>query len=319
MMRRHVTWVVSVSIVMLVTLSAVPVGAQTGSCQLAPVFVLMRDLLGKERVGDCTSPAARNELGDVVQPTTRGMLTLRMLDQVPAFSDGQTTWLYGPNGIESRPSGSRLAWESTAGAATPTATPYATATPTPSSFGQAPPANPPGQTSSWAQTSPPQQPGATYPQATYPQATYPQQQGATYPQNTAAAPSAPIPNGLPPAATGPLPPPTPSPTPLVPTELPISLDGDDASTSEPINLAGGNYAVRWEARLLSGNSACYVGSRLRRADDQNPGSLIAHTTLGSTRDRSVAGESRLFSVPPGRYVVDIATTGCAWKLVIAAP
>jgi hypothetical protein len=287
----------------------------------------MRDLLGKERVGDCTSAAARNELGDIVQPTTRGMLTLRMADQVPAFSDGQMTWLYGPNGIESRPNGSRLAWEGTTSGATPTATPYyATATPTPSTYGQSSSygqgqlANPPGQTaSSWSQTSTQQQQQQQQ-GSSWPQTGNPQQPGATWPQNTVAPPSAPIPNGFP-SGSGQMPAPmsSPTPTPLPPTELPITLDGDDSSTSEPVNLAGGNYAVRWEARLLSGKSACYVGSRLRRADDQNPGALIAHTTLGSTRDRSVAGESRLFSVQPGRYVVDVSTTGCAWKLVIQAP
>jgi hypothetical protein len=318
MMRRHGTWVVSASIIMLVALSALPAVAQTGSCQLAPVFVLMRDLLGRDRVGECTGPTGRNEVGDITQPTTRGSLTFRQADQVPTFSDGQTTWLYGPNGIESRPSGGRLAWETTGYGAPSTATPtpntyaqtttYAT-TPTPTPWGQT------GNT--WPQQAPntAQQPP-----------TNPQQPGTTWPQTASAPPSAPLPNALPPGPSGPPPaanslPPAPfaSPTVLVPTELPISLDGDDSSTSEPVNLAGGNYAVRWEARLINGNDACYVGSRLRRFDDQNPGALIAHTTLGSSKDRSVGGESRLFSVPPGRYVVDVATTGCAWKLIIQAP
>jgi hypothetical protein len=304
MMRRYGTWVVSASIVVLVALSALPARAQTGSCQLAPIFVLLRDLLGRERVGECTGSMVRNELGDVTQPTTRGAFALRMADQVPTFSDGQTTWLYGPNGIESRPTGGRLAWETTGDRATPTPTPFATATPTPS-FGAVPAATP------WGQT------GTTWPQqgSTVAQ----QQPGTTWPQSGAAPPSAPVPNALPPGVNSTLPSPAASPTLFPPTELPITLDGDDSSTSDPIDLAGGNYAVRWEARLLSGKPACYVGSRLRRFDDQNPGSLIAHTTVGSTKDKSVSGESRLFSVAPGRYVVDVATTGCSWKLVIQAP
>jgi hypothetical protein len=316
MMRRYGAWVVSASILVLVALSAVPAGAQTGSCQLAPIFVMMRDLIGRDRVGECTSPMGRSDVGDVTQPTTRGLLTFRMTDQVPTFTDGQTTWLYGPNGIESRPNGGRLAWENTADRSTPTPTP------TPNTF---------AQTTTYATTPTPTPWGQTangWPQnPTAPQAP------ATWPQNTTAPPSAPIPNALPPAANGlpattsglppaasSLPPaPVASPTVLVPTDLPISLDGDDSSSSDAINLAGGNYAVHWEARVLSGKSSCYVGSRLRRFDDQNPGSLITHTTIGSTKDRSVSGESRLFSIAPGRYVVDVATTGCAWKLVIQAP
>jgi hypothetical protein len=110
-----------------------------------------------------------------------------------------------------------------------------------------------------------------------------------------------------------------SPTVVAQDALPITLDGDGASTSKPFSLTGGDYIVRWQVQLRSGKPGCYMGTRLRHVDDPNPGSLVMHTTLGSTKDRSVSSETRLFAVAPGRYVLDVATTGCAWKIALQAP
>jgi len=44
-----------------------------------------------------------------------------------------------------------------------------------------------------------------------------------------------------------------------------------------------------------------------------------HTTLNSTKDHSTSGDTRLFSVAPGRYVLDVMTTGCNWKFTFEAP
>jgi hypothetical protein len=136
------------------------------------------------------------------------------------------------------------------------------------------------------------------------------QNGVSQPQNAMPQPQ---------SAYAPVPPAAPSPVILNPSALPIELSGSDSTTSKPIDLAGGNYAVHWEAQIEKGKAACYVGSRLRRFDDQNPGALVVHTTLGSTKDRSVSGDTRLFSIQPGRYVIDVSTTGCSWKLAIQAP
>jgi hypothetical protein len=77
--------------------------------------------------------------------------------------------------------------------------------------------------------------------------------------------------------------------------------------------------VHWQVSLPHGKTGCYVGSRLRRVEDQHPGSLVVHTTLGSTKDRSTGGDTRLFAVAPGRYVLDVTTTGCSWKMTLQAP
>jgi hypothetical protein len=291
-MRRHTLSLVIASIVVLASLPTWPAWAQTTSCQVAPIFLMLRDQVGRERVGECTGQPVHNDVGDLNQPTTHGILTFRTSDQVAAFSDGQTTWLYGPNGLESRPSGGRLAWETSAAAAsasgasysTPTPTPTVASTsynsawqltPTPTPWGQTasglPPATPTTQaTSPW----PPATTGA--PQTTGPwppQTGAPAQPDASLPQNAMPVPQ---------SAYAAAPTAAPSPTPVTPSALPIELSGSDSTTSKPVDLAGGNYRVHWEAAIEKGKSACYVGSRLRRFDDQNPGALVVHTTLGST-------------------------------------
>ncbi|MCC7369478.1 MAG: hypothetical protein IT306_13705 [Chloroflexi bacterium] len=261
-MRRTLAAIFLAGMVVLAGISAWPAVAQTGACQLAPVFVMLRDLVGRERVGECAGPAIRNDAGDFTQATARGTMTLRSSDLVATFSDGQTTWLYGPRGLESRGSTGRLPWETAA----------TTAVTGPLPGGQ-PPA---GQTTAPA---------------------------GSVPSGTVAGPT---------VAT-----PMPSPVPL--STLPLTFDGDDTATTRPFDLAGGDYRVAYEAEIQRGNQSCYVGSRLRRAGDANPGSLVVHTTLNSSSDRTLSGETRLFGVAPGRYVLDVMTTGCAWKITLLAP
>ena len=62
-MRRLIQALMIVSSMLLAGLGAWPASAQTTSCQLAPVFVLLRDQIGRERVGECTGPPIRNEAG----------------------------------------------------------------------------------------------------------------------------------------------------------------------------------------------------------------------------------------------------------------
>lgn len=55
--------------------------------------------------------------GDVVQPTTTGMMIWRRRDGWTAFTDGYRIWVNGPNGLESRMIYERLDWESEESAA----------------------------------------------------------------------------------------------------------------------------------------------------------------------------------------------------------
>ncbi|MGE3913583.1 MAG: hypothetical protein AB7K36_29805 [Chloroflexota bacterium] len=275
---RHNLGVILLAVSLLVAATtAWPAVAQTSGCQLAPVFMMLRDMLGRDQVGECTGPVIRNDVGDLSQPTTRGTLTLRIADLVTMFSDGQTTWLYGPNGLETRASTSRLPWETAGSTAAPG---YA---------------------------------GANGYQSA------PAYQGAPGSQGGPTTAGAPVGAGTGiPGSTSPVPP-TVAPSPVAWTPLPIKLEGDSTTTTQPFNLAGGDYRVAWSVEIQRGNSSCYVGSRLRRFGDQNPGALLTHVTLNTSNDRTVDGETRLFSVAPGRYVLDVMTTGCSWKLAIEAP
>ncbi len=241
--RRLLSLLLIVSICLVAGLATPPAAAQTTPCQLVPALAMFRDLVGRDRVGECNGPATRaTDTNDVNQPTTRGTLTLRAADLVALFNDGQTTWLYGPRGLESRPSMTRLPWEPPIGPGTPQSS-------SPSSIVQGP------------------------------------------------APLAV-------ASPAPLPP---------PIDQSVKLEGSSSQSTEPFDLAGGEYNVAWTARIQNGNSSCYVGSWIRRDGDLNPGNLLLHTNLNNKNDRSTAGETRLFGVAPGRYVLDVMTTGCDWS------
>jgi hypothetical protein len=271
-MRRSVAAMVLASVIVLAGWTAWPAVAQTGGCQLAPVFVMLRDLVGRERVGECVGGVIRNDAGDLSQQTTSGMMTFRPSDLVTQFSDGQTTWLYGPRGLESRLSASRLPWETTANTAS---------------------------TGSGNVTGPPPSAGAGPPPGAGPGA------GPTTGSQsvTGAGVAAPQPAS--------------SPVPQI--VMPIKLEGDAPSTTRPFDLAGGDYRVAWETELQKDNQSCYVGSRLRRVESTTPGALVVHVTLNSNSDRTSSGETRVFAVAPGRYVFDVQTTGCAWKITLELP
>ncbi len=63
-------------------------------------------------VGDCTGDEIHNPAnGDALQPTTHGLLVWRKADNWTAFTDGETTWINGPCGLQSRPNAARFPWE----------------------------------------------------------------------------------------------------------------------------------------------------------------------------------------------------------------
>lgn len=98
-----------VSVALFIT-AVVPVEAQS-SCSLSPVFALFRQVAGSDVIGDCKEPAAVGESGDITQVTTRGLAVYRFADQVVAFTDGQTAWVFGPEGLQKRPAADRFGWE----------------------------------------------------------------------------------------------------------------------------------------------------------------------------------------------------------------
>lgn len=253
-MRRSVAAILLAGLTVLAGFTSWPAVAQTSACQLAPVFVMLRDLIGRDRIGECTSAVTRNDAGELSQQTTFGIMTFRPGDLVTQFSDGQTVWLFGPRGLESRSSASRLPWESTTSA-----------------------------------------------------------NAATTTTNTGASSQSVTTSSVVP------PPPVPSPAPAPQIIMPVKLEGESSATTRPFDLAGGDYGVSWEAERVKDNDSCYLGSRLRRVEHANPGALVVHTTLNTANDRTSSGETRLFAVAPGRYVLDVMTTGCSWKITLQLP
>lgn len=79
--------------------------------------------------------------GDSLQATSRGLMAWRKADNWTAFTDGATTWINGPNGLESRPNGERFSWEKEP--ETPTSGPVDPA-PTPAPAGGGPTTLPAG-------------------------------------------------------------------------------------------------------------------------------------------------------------------------------
>ena len=99
-------------------------------CSIAPVFTPLRDAIGADVIGTCAGPAAASDNGDLVQPTSQGLLVLRIIDGVPLFTDGSMTWLFGPEGLQTRSNAERFPWEHDPITAGETTTSQASPTPT---------------------------------------------------------------------------------------------------------------------------------------------------------------------------------------------
>ncbi len=68
---------------------------------------LIPDVVGQPVADEQFNP----QTGQSVQPTTRGLMVWRKGDHATAFTNGSTTWLLGPGGLQQRPNGMLFAWE----------------------------------------------------------------------------------------------------------------------------------------------------------------------------------------------------------------
>lgn len=91
-----------------------PTPAQAQSCEFVLGFGELRNLVGPAIVGDCLGNQQFAENGDAFQHTTGGMLVWRSADNWTAFTDGNRTWLNGPNGLQSRLNSELFPWEGVA-------------------------------------------------------------------------------------------------------------------------------------------------------------------------------------------------------------
>jgi hypothetical protein len=92
-----------------------PLLAQDCTFQLG--FGTLRDLI-PDVVGECLDDEQHNPATGITQQnTTNGQLSWRKADNWTGFSDGQHTWINGPEGLQQRLNTERLPWEDQAAAA----------------------------------------------------------------------------------------------------------------------------------------------------------------------------------------------------------
>lgn len=105
--------------VVALAISVVAILAFTGvvSAQSAPVFKLGFWALAQQIPAVVGQPLENEHYaanGDSQQRTSGGLMAWRKADNWTAFTDGATTWINGPNGLQSRPNGQRYPWEADA-------------------------------------------------------------------------------------------------------------------------------------------------------------------------------------------------------------
>jgi len=97
----------AMSIQLVQPVSVTAQSAPTLQMGFATLASLIPSIVGQPTANERFDPAT----GQTIQPTTRGLLVWRKADNATAFTDGATTWILGPNGLEERPNDSLFAWE----------------------------------------------------------------------------------------------------------------------------------------------------------------------------------------------------------------
>lgn len=95
-------------------LLAIPGVAQASGapCRVAAAFSGLQQQV--PAIGHCLGDSARTGNGDVVQPTSGGLLVFRQSTATPAFTDGYHTWTIGPLGLQERLNSRAFSWEAPA-------------------------------------------------------------------------------------------------------------------------------------------------------------------------------------------------------------
>jgi hypothetical protein len=111
-MCGHRSNVVGVAVLLLMAVLSPATTHAQSPCGFVLGFAALRDLVGSQKVGQCLEDEHFNvENGNAEQRTTGGLLVWRKVDNFTAFTDGGTTWVNGPIGVQSRPNSDRFSWE----------------------------------------------------------------------------------------------------------------------------------------------------------------------------------------------------------------
>jgi hypothetical protein len=90
---------------------SLPASAQS-PCRFVLGFADLRTAIGASTMGDCLEDEQHNpENGDGIQRTSKGLAVWRKASNTMAFTDGGSTWVNGPNGVQKRANNYRFRWE----------------------------------------------------------------------------------------------------------------------------------------------------------------------------------------------------------------
>jgi hypothetical protein len=113
-----------------VSASMIEANGPIAGCAFQAPFADLRARIGRDVVGDCVEDASADSDGISHQRTTRGELVWQPPDNRASFSNGEQTWITGPDGLVRRKAEERYAWERDADAGPRPATTTPVAPPT---------------------------------------------------------------------------------------------------------------------------------------------------------------------------------------------
>jgi hypothetical protein len=106
-------------VVPMLVATPAPAEAQPATCGFTLGFQTIHNMI-PEIVGACRENEWHNAFnGDGLQQTTGGLLVWRKSDNWTAFTNGSSTWINGPFGLQARANTERFPWEGTAAVPAP--------------------------------------------------------------------------------------------------------------------------------------------------------------------------------------------------------
>jgi hypothetical protein len=94
----------------IVVLIAIPPPAHAQNCTFVLGFATLHGMIPTIS-GDCVDNEMHGANGDGLQNTVHGLMVWRKADNFTAFTNGSTTWINGPFGLQTRPNNLRFTWE----------------------------------------------------------------------------------------------------------------------------------------------------------------------------------------------------------------
>ncbi len=122
---NHTAGIILRAVTLIMVLLMLPAGRAAPSqaafqCRFSLGFAQLRDTIseaeGTDIVGACLEDMRYDNNGNAQQHTSNGLLAWAQDTNWTGFTDGTTTWVSGPNGLEKRPNSEQFNWEEEGGA-----------------------------------------------------------------------------------------------------------------------------------------------------------------------------------------------------------